>query len=190
MKRCNVGIVFVFGLYSAIAAIQGWAQDIRDVKPPVDLPSSFTAMLFILLIIFSAGLGYFFYRRYQRRKISMVSNAPAQTPWERAHARLDALLKSDLIARGQWEEYYLTLSDIIRRYFEERFDIRAPEMTSEEFLMSLRNFGGLPVESKILLEEFLVVCDMVKFAKHAPDAAAGEKNAALARRLIDETKIK
>lgn len=190
MKRGKAGIILVFGLYGLTAAIHGWAQGIRDVKPPADLPSFFAAMPLILLIIFSAGLGYFFYRRHQRRKISMVSKAPAQTPWERAYGRLDALSQSGLIARGQWEEYYLTLSGIIRRYFEERFDIRAPEMTSEEFLVSLRNFGGLPAESKILLEEFLVVCDMVKFAKHAPDAAAGEKNAALVRRLIDETKIK
>lgn len=170
------------------AAVAGYAQDIRDVKPPVAFPTHWMALLVTLLAVFLAGAGYFFYHKY-RQRIQTAAPGITKTPWEKAYERLDGLLKNDLLARGEWEQYYLSLSDIVRRYFEERFNVRAPEMTSEEFLMSLRNFHGLPAESKNLLEEFLGVCDMVKFAKHSPGLVEGQKHAVLARRLVDETKI-
>ncbi len=170
--------------------VTGYAQDIRDVKPPVAFPATWMSLLIVLAVVLLAISAYFAYRWYQRQKIQAASKTITKTPWEKAYERLEDLRKSNLLARGEWGRYYLILSDIVRRYFEERFNVRAPEMTSEEFLMSLRNFHGLPAESKNLLEEFLGVCDMVKFAKHAPDAAQAQENIALARRLIDETKIK
>lgn len=171
------------------AAVASYAQDIRDVKPPVAFLTHWTVLFIVLLAVLLAGIGYFLYRKYQQQRIQTAAPGIAKTPWEKAYERLDGLLKNDLLARGEWEQYYLTLSDIVRRYFEERFNVRAPEMTSEEFLMSLHNFYGLPAESKNLLEEFLSVCDMVKFAKHSPGLVEGQKHAVLARRLVDETKI-
>lgn len=172
-------------LAQALQGSAAFAEDIRDVKPPVEFSARWIFLLIGLGVILLMVLAYFFYRRYRQRP---KASAPVKTPWEKAYERLDALLKSDLPARGKWAQYYLALSDIVRRYFEERFNIRAPEMTSEEFLMSLRNFDGLPAESKNLLEEFLGVCDMVKFAKHSPGLTEGQKHTALARRLVDETK--
>ena len=190
MKRSlrHIVVVTLVSLPGVNASVEARAQDIRDVKPPVAFPTHWMALLIVLALALLAGAGYFWYRKY-RQRVQTAAPGVIKTPWEKAYERLDALTDSDLLKRGEWEKYYLTLSDIVRRYFEERFNVRAPEMTSEEFLISLKNFGGLAPESKVLLEEFLVVCDMVKFAKHAPDAAAGEKNADLARRLIDETRI-
>ncbi len=190
MKRFSRHIVVatLVSLSGVNAAIEARAQDIRDVKPPVAFPAPWMLLLIAFGVVFLAGIAYLVYQWYQRQRTKAVNRIITKTPWEKAYERLENLRKSDLLARGQWEQYYLILSDIVRRYFEERFNVRAPEMTSEEFLISLKNFGELASESKALLEEFLVVCDMVKFAKHAPDAAVGEKNADLARRLIDETK--
>ena len=166
-----------------------YAQDIRDVKPPVTFPTHWVGLLIVSLVVLLLGVGYFLYHKY-RQRIQSAAPDIIKSPWEKAYERLDELLKSGLLAKGEWAQYYLTLSDIVRRYFEDRFQLRAPEMTSEEFLVSLRDFSGLSVESKGLLEEFLGVCDIVKFAKHSPGPAEGQKHAALARRLIDETKIK
>ena len=65
-------------------------------------------------------------RRVQRR------NA-----YEMARARLDRLLVAQHAAgrtRQGIEAFFVEISAIIRRYLEDRFDLRAPELTTEEFL--------------------------------------------------------
>lgn len=183
MKLLQYFIVGVLAQMLSVAA--AFAEDIRDVKPPVEFPARWIFLLIGLGVILLLALAYFFYRRYRSRP---KKSAPVKTPWEKAYERLDALLKSDWLATGEWGQYYLALSDIVRRYFEERFNIRAPEMTSEEFLASLRDFTGLTDDSRALLQEFLTASDMIKFAKYSPDAARAQKDTALARRLVDETR--
>ena len=46
----------------------------------------------------------------------------------------DAPAAERLVERGELERYYVGLSAIVRRYLEDRFGLRAPEMTTEEFL--------------------------------------------------------
>src|SRR3989344_6137730 len=133
MKRSLRHIIVVGTLASPFGlngAVEARAQDIRDVKPPVAFPASWTLLLIVLGVILLAGIAYFVYQWRQRQKIQAVDKIIAKTPWEKAYERLEDLQKSDLLARGEWEQYYLVLSDIVRRYFEERFSVRAPEMTS------------------------------------------------------------
>ena len=138
----------IINAWGMSAPVTGYAQDIRDIKPPAAFPAPWMSLLIVLAVILLAVSVYFAYRWYQRQRIQAASKIITKTPWEKAYERLEDLQKSNLLARGEWGRYYLILSDIVRRYFEERFNGRAPEMTSEEFLMSLRNFHGLPAESK------------------------------------------
>ncbi len=166
-------------------------QDIRDVKPPLTLPSPWVAvMIFLILIVAIVGLVCLWHHRYRQRQKTTSAKRVIQSPWEKAYERFRALEESDLLARGQWEQYYLELSDIVRRYFEERFEIHAPEMTSEEFLLSLRQSSALNESSKDILKQFLIFCDMVKFARHAPHQQEAYQSLQLGRRMIDDTKIK
>ena len=80
------------------------------------------------------------------------------------------------------------ISGIIRHYLENRFALKAPEMTTEEFLFYVRDYGSLISEHKALLKEFLVACDMVKFAKHTPTVDAMMAIFDSAKKLVDETK--
>jgi hypothetical protein len=80
------------------------------------------------------------------------------------------------------------VSDVIRVYLEERFNLHAPDRTTEEFLNELREGSQLNEEHKALLENFLTKCDLVKFARDEPTETElrGLLDAAL--RLIDETR--
>ena len=77
---------------------------------------------------------------------------------------------------------------MIRVYLEERFNLHAPDRTTEEFLGELREGAQLNQEHKALLENFLTKCDLVKFARDEPTEPElrGLLDAAL--RLIDETR--
>ena len=125
-------------------------------------------------------------------KKNKVQEAPADTrlPWEIAYQQLDELAKSSLLEEGQFKVYYSRLSDIIRRYFEHQFGVRAPEMTTEEFLWSLERSNDLTANQKSALKKFLSSCDIVKFAKYVPQATEGKESFQLALELVNETKIR
>jgi len=107
---------------------------------------------------------------------------------EIAYARLRALVKEDLIKAGRIKEFYERISSILRHYVEHRFDLRAPERTTEEFLSELQHADVLGTEDKEYLAEFLQHCDLVKFAKHRPTSEQIQKTFDLVKQFIEKTK--
>src|SRR5207253_620970 len=83
---------------------------------------------------------------------------------------------------GKFEEYYVQLSAIVRRYLEDGFHVRAPEMTTEEFLAAATSDGRLIATHRRLLGEFLSQADLVKFARHLPTLKDSEAAYDAARR--------
>ena len=61
-------------------------------------------------------------------------------------------------------------------------------MTTEEFIVYMREYGELGREQKDLLKEFLSNCDLVKFARYIPPDSEGETSFDTAKRFVDETK--
>jgi hypothetical protein len=107
---------------------------------------------------------------------------------EIAYARLKALVKDDPVAVGKIKEFYERISDILRHYIEHRFNLRAPERTTEEFLAELALEDVLGEADKKMLEEFLTHCDLVKFAKHDPTHEQIQRTFDLVREFIEKTK--
>ena len=64
--------------------------------------------------------------------------------------------------------FYFRLSAIMRYYIEERFGLRAPERTTEEFLAEISNADVFNTGQRNYLKSFLKASDIVKFAKHEP----------------------
>ena len=62
----------------------------------------------------------------------------------------------------------MQVSDVLRVYLEERFGLRAPERTTEEFLRDLEGGEALARGHRAELERFLSQCDLVKFAAARP----------------------
>ncbi len=87
------------------------------------------------------------------------------TPRQWAERELERIAALDLPAEGAVERYHLLLSDVLRHYLERRFQLRAPERTTPEFLDDLRGSSALPPEQQERLAEFLRRCDLAKFAR-------------------------
>ncbi len=163
-------------------------DDIRDVKPPIDMPVDFWWLL--ILLIGAAVIAGLIYAVWHRRQIK-----PASAPivvlcpsWETALERLEALRQKNYPQQRMYKPFYSNLSDIVRHYLEDRFNIRAPEMTTEEFLLFVRLSAQLKPDHKQSLKEFLNGCDLVKFAKHEPTPNEAMANFELAKKLIMETR--
>jgi len=170
---------------SILSAAAG-ARDIRDIKNPLELPSY--RWIFILLLSAALiGLAVFAIFRLITRA-SGSRRLIIRPAHEIAYETLEDIKRRGLIQQGRINEYYVLVSQCIRRYLENRFSIRAPEMTTEEFLVSVKDADLLSGEHKNLLKDFLSSCDMVKFARSHPGCDEAETSFQLAKRFIDQTK--
>src|SRR6185436_18127294 len=107
---------------------------------------------------------------------------PIMPPHERARQKLQEALA--LISQPR--PFCILVSDTIRQYLEERFNFRAPERTTQEFLHELKATDLLLPDQKESLGEFLSVCDMVKFAKYEPGPTELQALHDSGIRLVDE----
>ena len=108
---------------------------------------------------------------------------------EIAYEALARLVKQDLIAKGQIKQFYEQISDILRHYIEHRFDLKAPERTTEEFLQEAGATNALSEDHKKMLQQFLELCDLVKFARYGPSKEEIQKTFDLTKQFIEMTRL-
>lgn len=111
------------------------------------------------------------------------------TAYDKAMRRIAALERRGLPSSGDADAWYVELSDIVRRYLEDRYGVRAPELTTEEFLQEARRSAELTPAHRALLSSFLEQCDRVKFAAYHPEQSESKAALATSRRFLDETRI-
>ena len=89
--------------------------------------------------------------------------APTRLPYEVALQRLEDIRA--LMRPQSAREFSIAVSDIVRSYIEQGFELTATHRTTEEFLRDLLEFPHAALaRHRALLSEFLHQCDLVKFA--------------------------
>jgi hypothetical protein len=161
------------------------ANDIRDIKPPVEIPSGWEWFWWTLGTLAVVALLFAAWRYWQKRR----SQIPVEPPVP-AHVRAKQMLEKAIELIAQPKPFCILVSDTIRVYLEERFNFRAPERTTEEFLRELQGTDLLSAEQKEKLGEFLERCDLVKFAKYEPGEPELRNLHSSAVRLVEETEPK
>jgi hypothetical protein len=157
-------------------------NELRDIKPPVDVPNPWLWVWIGLglLGVIAAVVAIAALLRKRRREAPLPPPIPA-------HIRARQHLQDALALIGNPREFCIRVSDAIRFYLEERFNFRAPERTTEEFLHELQATNLLTPDQKASLGEFLQRCDLVKFARYEPGEPELRDLHAAALRLVDET---
>jgi hypothetical protein len=136
------------------------------------------------------ALAYWLYRkRKSRASRSMTGPAleVAQPAHEIAYAALNRLEASGLLEKGEIKVYFTEVSEILRRYFEDRYHVDALEMASHEVVESLAQVD-VAFDTRLECERFLGDCDLVKFAKWIPGMEACRDIVPRARGIVDQTK--
>ena len=144
-------------------------EDIKPLRGPKEFESKIPvwmwaagAALLVAILVF-----WYLYRRAGKPIDLAKEPVDERLPWEIALAELNALKASDLVAKGEYKEYYLRLSEIFRRYLERRYGIQALERTTYEIISEFRSLA-LEKKEEEIIHRFLDECDMVKFAKYDP----------------------
>jgi hypothetical protein len=157
-------------------------NDIRAIKAPVAIPDVWFWILAAAVLLVLAGLAWWIWRRRRRKQ-----NLPPAQNTVPAHIKAWRSLQDALSLLAEPRPFCILVSDTVRTYLEERFDLRAPERTTEEFLDELRSSALLSLNQKQTLGEFLMSCDLVKFARYQPGEAELKSLHAAAVRLVKET---
>ena len=149
-----------------------FAQEFHDITGPVDYFLLQPWMIFgaVAATLLLAGLTIWLVKRWRNRPVIVP------TPRQRA---------LDLLARIETEidkitpyQFSIRVSDILRRYVTEQYQLPVTRQTSVEFLNTLAatSFTG---DEQLLLTDFLNRCDLIKFARY--DATREDS-----RLLLDE----
>ena len=149
-------------------------DDIGLTIQPIPKPLRHVYVAIAALILFGLFLLWLLYRRMRTKLQEETHPLSAQ---EIALRRLSDLLESRK-HESDVKGFFVELSDIVRWYAERLTGIRAPELTTEEFLHKIaepthryRSGNEHPTRftgSLDTLVPFLEAADSVKFAKHVP----------------------
>jgi hypothetical protein len=153
--RASTSVVLL--AFAACAVCAAADEDIRDIRGPKYVSPDWPWMAFAVGAALVAVVGYCVWRwRLSRQPAPLL-------PFEVALQRLEAIRA--LMQPSRAREFSTAVSDIVRAYIEQRFDVTATRRTTEEFLRDLLQSSNASLaRHQGLLGDFLYQCDFVKFA--------------------------
>jgi hypothetical protein len=180
----------LFILVKSVGATESDKEDIRGLKPPIEIKGGYWTYLLILpALVLLGAFGFLYYR--QKSKALALPKIPEELKkpaWEVAFLELENLKNSDILERKEIKKYYIILSDIIRKYLERRYRITALDRTTPEVKSEMKS---VKADKEIIdsVYDFLFSCDLVKFAKYVPLKEEIEKDWNQAYTIVSITKV-
>jgi hypothetical protein len=178
--------------FLSLEVVSSLAPGEKEIRPAKDglahwpaPPSRWIWVAVAILVVLAAA--FFALRKFLTTPRTFLHMTPPIPPHEAALNALAALRAQGWIEALQIEPFYVTLSGIVRRYLEDRFGLRAPERTTEEFIRDALGSRKLSDAHRDLVAGFLEQSDLVKFARHAPGPADMHNALDSAERLVRET---
>ena len=159
------------------------AQEFHDIAPPFDsslIPTWMVSAGSFLVLAVLGLIGWLIWRRLRKPK-------PEQTP----RARALELLRS---VRGEITQltpyqFSIRVSDILRQFVLQQYQLPVTRQTSVEFLESLGNAPQFTEADKSLLGDFLTRCDLIKFARYEATESDSELLLEEATRFVEGGKL-
>ena len=134
--------------------------DIHEIAPPVDysLVPPWVVWSGIILGVLAIGLIAWWIRKLTHRPPRVLS------PRERALGKLQRI-SAEMEMMSPYE-FSIAVSDILRTYVTEQYQLPVTRQTSFEFLSLLAQRSPFSADETSLLEDFLGRCDLIKFARY------------------------
>ncbi len=175
---------------TSVASTNDAFSGIRDIKGPVSIQSIIKkkSKMFLSVILAALLVTLTVILLVRKRKEAEKVVVPPTPAHIIAYTALKELEAKQLIEKNHIKEFYYELSNILRHYIEDRFALKAPERTTEEFLLELNNDINFPKEYRELLKKFLTESDLVKFANRAVTAENAHNAEDKTIEFIDQTK--
>lgn len=161
----------------------------KGIQPNPFLWSEWAPFFWLsILVVIMLALVYYLYIRLRDNKpiISRIRIIRHLPPHQKAMMEIGKIKAENANAEGDQKLYYTRLTDTLRTYLEERFGIRAMEMTSGEIIEQLRKEEDPQKIDE--LRQLLETADLVKFAKHSALLNERDRNMESVVEFIQTTK--
>lgn len=147
---------------------------ITDIKPPYNPPFYWKgyamAALLLLCIIGLIVAAYFLLRKFFAKEV-VIEKIPPQV--RRRNAYDVAMTQLNRIKEekrwqhhGQQKQYHSELTETVRQYIDDVYDMGCMEMPTSEILSDIKNRLADNAEAFRKLSAILTIADLVKFAKY------------------------
>ncbi len=164
--------------------------DIKNIQTPPFVWQDYVYYIFIglliLLILAAIGVGVYMYIQ-KKKKGYYFKPVVVEPPHVIALHALDHVKVEKLWQQGKEKEYFTEVTDILRKYIEDRFGVSAFEMTSDEILNVVKNYM-IAESSTESLHQVLKLSDLVKFAKYKPFPDENDLSLVNAYLFVNQTK--
>lgn len=139
-------------------------QQYHEIAPPVDYSLVPTWVVFVGTFLALSIISAIVWLIARRKK-----PVPIKSPRERALELLDRI--QDEIEMLSPYQFSIRVSDILRSYVTEQYNLPVTRQTSIEFLNIIKTASPFSDDEKELLKDFLDRCDLIKFARYEASAA-------------------
>lgn len=161
----------------------------RDLKKQAELqePIPWIFWLALGLAVIVAAFLIRWWRLRQRRPETAQPRQPELDPFALAEAELRGLLSLGLLEKGLTKQFYVALSEIIKKVLAAGYGVPTAEQTTGEIAEDLRK---LQFEAKNLhrIESFLANSDLVKFAKYHPSKLESDTTVTEAFQILEASR--
>ena len=168
-------------------------KTIYDIKQPLQTPlvveefAGYVGLGVLALAVLASAIYLIVTRTRKAKGETKEEEAPKEAPHIVAIRNLELLSHQKMWQNGKHKAYWSRLSEILREYLDGRYGVGAMEMTTDEIVASLKELELSPKQVKDL-NDVLAESDLVKFAKHAPDAESNEGAYYTIYYFVEETK--
>jgi len=166
-----------------------------DIAMPYDAPLTFSEVApWVFGILLAIAVIILIIYGIMRKKMNKTIFYRPPKPKEPAHIvalrELEKIKQEELCQKNKVKEHYTKVTDILRIYIEERFNVHTLEKTSEEILDALRD-SSLQLDQQPLneLKQVFETADLVKFAKFIPQPDVNNLMMLNAFLVVEQTKI-
>ena len=165
----------------------------HDIKGQIRYPLTFREVIpWVGLALLMAALVWLLVRwiRLRRQNRDFFGKPVVKDPPHIVALRsLEKTRAQKLWQAGKQKQFYTQVTDALRQYIADRFDVAALEQTSAEMFRDLQDKDIEP-ELKEKLKDLFTTADFVKFAKHTASDQENENAIPTAIRFVNETYMK
>ena len=150
----------------SLLQLEGKTSDIKDIKPIFYIKAPWVHYIWKALgVLCLLALAYFIWKNWQKKADEKLEPLTLLTAEQKALKELQELKSRELMKLGLVREHFFELSEIFRRYMENRYRFPAQEWTTEEIISHFKGLSDLNEKQKLQARTILTESDKVKFAK-------------------------